>query len=199
MKDDNKKHEIILKTVNGILYLLIGIPLMLLLLAPIAFFACAIGGTACFETLENNDSFGAWLLNFDNIIMFILIAGALALAIMIFNIVMKRIIKKYNQQNTNSNQSLVKVNKNKYLLCAYFLGIFGVHKFMIKDKNSGKIRLFLLALPILSQFALLKSEFNIIVFFVCLLSPLLISIGLIQYDITIAKSKIPDEKGMITI
>jgi len=192
----NKKNEILLKTINIILHLLIWFPIIMLILSPIAIILCAFGGMSCVELSNNNNSIIFKLLNFDNIYILILITGFIALIILGFNFLMKRLIKK-NNNDINNSLSSIKVKKYKYILCAQFLGIFGIHKFLIKDNASGKIRLLLFILPIILNILFINFEFNLIMF-ITFMSPIAISIALIKSDIVIAKAKITDENGMIS-
>lgn len=117
----------------------------------------------------------------------------LSIILIVFNVLIGYLMYK---NNTSSNTGF-KVNKVKYLLVTYLLGIFGVHRFMIKDKKGGKIRLVLIGASIVVIFIGMILGINIISYLHIML--LGCAFGLEITDFVIALTKIPDNEKNILV
>lgn len=137
-----------------------------------------------YNLLNTNISLSNLLVSFIFIVMIILS----------FNIIIGIIMRKNNKRY--QPQGKYKAKKITYLLLAYFLGIYGVHKFVSGDKLGGSIRLILtlgasiIIAPIATIFFRIPSTY---ITTLCII----ISYGLAISDFVIGLAKISDENKEI--
>lgn len=114
----------------------------------------------------------------------------------LFYLIICNLLRKEYKSNIDLNNRGIKVNKTKYMLTLYFLGIFGVHRFIINDKFGGKIRLGLFLFTVLSICLYPVIEGFSFILFILLLG---CSMGLEMADIIIAKTKMSDNEKNIYV
>ena len=185
-----KVHEIILRIGN----FLLSIPLYIsiLMFAYVLFGTLMLGiGSATGSDVDYEKFF---IEGTGKALLWLFIAG---IGILIFNIILGILMYKKNK-NTVFVGKYKKIKKVTYALLTWFLGIYGIHRFVVKDIKGGVIRLIItIGIPFV---AAILSEIGIGVF-----SFYLVGIGMIiEYstvisDFVIGLSKVSNENKMILV
>ena len=166
--------ELSLKIINPILFALCGTSSLILLTDFLLFGFVSL---TISESIFSNES-----------VLSVTVINAIILVISLIGIIITNLLViKYLQKN---NESYVgkykKIDKTMYILLTFFLGIFGINKFIIGNIKSGIIRLLFWVLVAVTI------DINII--------PLIIIyslLGLIFSDLIIATTRKKDENNMI--
>jgi len=120
---------------------------------------------------------------------------AICLILIIINIIMRNLMCKNNKYN-NYIDTGFKVNKLKYVIITIFLGIFGIHRFIIKDKKGGMFRLGLLGTLLISTAIVVNESNKALLLHVILLG---CTIGIAITDLIIALAKTSDNDNNIVV
>lgn len=184
--DPNKIQHIILKVVN--LFLLIPLQILFISFVTTIFFTFfAVLGASTADDINVKE----YLYEIGGIL--ILIPTIVFLIIVTFNILMGIYMYKRNKNNKYVGK-YKRVKKIIYVLFACFLGIFGIHRFIIGDNKGGIIRLIIiLIIPIIFSYF-----FSDYISFIIAIECIMISYSLSFSDFVIGLSKVSDENKEIS-
>lgn len=191
-----KKQEIVLKIVNFILIIICSIPIFRIGYVLLSTFMLGLGSAMSGSSNVDITSYFK-----DGIITSLLFSFCSSIIYLVFNIIMGISMNKKNKNNIYIGK-YKPVKKLTYVLLAWFLGIFGIHKFVIGDKKGGIIRLIIaLGVPLFTTIiseVFSVSTTTIISFYVTSLCVML-SYSLSISDFVIGLSKVSDNNKMIYI
>ena len=183
-----KVHEIILRIGN----FLLSIPLYISILM----FAYVLLGTLMLgigsATGSDVDYEKFFIDGTGEALLWLFVAG---IGILILNITVGILMYKKNK-NTVFVGKYKKIKKVTYALLTWFLGIYGVHRFVIKDTTGGVIRLVItIGIPFISA---ILSEIGMGVFsFYLVAIGMIIEYSMVISDFTIGLSRVADEDKKI--
>lgn len=184
-----KVYEIIVKVVNCILVIPFCLSIFLVLYLFLSTFLIGLGAATSGSDIDINNYFNSGI---GAILTLITVSFAVML---VFNIIMGVIMRRKNKENI-SVSNFKKVKKITYVLLAYFLGTYGIHRFIIGDNKGGVTRLIInIGGPIFISF--IHSIFPWAFFLI--LVPMIIGNGLNISDFVIGLSKVSDENKMIEL
>lgn len=183
-----KVHEIILRIGN----FLLSIPLYISILM----FAYVLLGTVILgigsATGSDVDYEKFFIDGTGEALLWLFVAG---IGILILNITVGILMYKKNK-NTVFIGKYKKIKKVTYALLTCFLGIYGIHRFAIKDTKGGVIRLAItIGIPFVA--AILSEIGPGVVWFYLVAIGMIISYSLVISDFTIGLSRIPEEDKKI--
>lgn len=200
MSDNPTKiYEIITRVGNFILFIPLYIALSIFLLALFETLILAVAASFMF-------TFGGLVTNVDIENIFIggmetalLVFWITAVVFIIFNIIMGILMYKKNKHKIYIGK-YKSVKKVTYVLLAFFLGIYGVHRFVIGDKKGGVIRLIItLGVPFIAAFFSTIFDNSVIISFYLVIICMMISQSLALSDFVIGLSKVSNENKRISI
>lgn len=190
----NKTQEIIVQVGNFILSIPFYISLLLFGWLLIGSFIMALGASAGSDVnVEEIFNVGLGTI--------LLIFGITSLVFIAFNIIMGKLMYKRNKEKQYIGKYKM-VKKVTYVLLAYFLGQYGVHRFVIGDNKGGAIRLIVtLGVPFLIQFwsGLFSGSIITTISFYITIICMMFSYSLSISDFVIGLSKVSNENKMISI
>lgn len=188
------QQEIVLKIVNFILAIICSIPIFMIVYVLLSTFLLGLGSaTSGFYDFDINSYFK------NGIVASTITFCITSIICLVFNVVMGISMNRKNKNNIYIGK-YKPVKKVTYVLLAWFLGIFGIHKFIIGDKKGGIIRL-IISLGIPSFITILSTLFSdgiitILSFYVNLLC-IMLSYSLSISDFVIGLSRASNENKMI--
>lgn len=195
LKNPTKIHEIIVKIVNLILIL----PFFISILFVIIFLLIALFSFVFFPGITISGLLKMFKYGKLEALLFVSIS---LIGTIVFNVVMCKLMVKKNKIIPYKGK-YKKIKKKSYVEYAFFLGIFGIHRFKIEDKKGGIIRLvttciFLLMILFLNNIFAFNETLWSMMFEVGWIG-IFLNHSLAVSDFVIGLSKVSDENKMISM